>query len=172
MDTLQVGPDYCGSDDCVTTYTIYTISYQEYGKYIWGPQADVAESQYAGLVKNDNALTAKDLGISSEGVGRGYTSTPTVSVADPLNSVTNYWTYLMKDGKPALVWEKTVYGFDDGSVKTVTSANVGTVNVTSSGSSSLAATTTSTSSTQAEPTSVPQKNIFQRIWDFIVSWFR
>jgi hypothetical protein len=89
MDTLQEYPDYyCGSRDCPLPYFINTLSYQEYGKYIWGPKGDLAESQYANLNQSSGALTDKDLGINYEEYSK-VSEAATVAVADPLSSVTN-----------------------------------------------------------------------------------
>jgi hypothetical protein len=168
MDTLQKTPVYCdASDNCASGYYFNTLSYQEYGKYIWGPKGDLVESQYANLNQNNGALTDKDLGISYKEAGKdGGPGMPTVSVTDPLNSVTNYWVYSEVNGTPTLSWQKTEYAMDDGTVKTV----VPTVTNTKTTATHNAASTTSTSTTQNE--SSVGKNIFQKIWDFIASWFK
>jgi hypothetical protein len=169
MDTLQEYPDYyCGSRDCPPSYFMNTLSYQEYGKYIWGPKGDLAESQYANLNQNSGALTDKDLGISYEEYSK-VSEAATVAVTDPLNSVTNYWVYSEINGKPTLSWQKTEYGMDDGTIKTVV-PTISNVAATKNNVSSTASTTSATSTAQNP---VPAgKNIFQKIWDFIVSWFR
>lgn len=151
MDVLQQFGD---------NYDMWTLSNAEYGKYIWAPQSGLIESQYAEL-SSVQAPTSSNLGITYIG---DYGGVPTVSVADPLNSITDYWEYSENaSGTPILSWQKTVYGFDDGTTKTVTpSSNVGAVNSTSS--------TTSTQTVQ--PSASAPKNIFQKIWDFITSWFR
>jgi len=164
-----------------TPYSLNTLSYQEYGKYIWGPPMGVVESQYAGLYKNDynNKVTASDLGISYVEVRQAV---PTVSIINPLNSITNYWTYSQINGKIALSWQKTDYELDDGTVKTIMSHvnnNAETINAASSASSTV--TVTATPSSQVAQTSAQtpaqtpppvRKNILQKIWDFILSWFR
>lgn len=149
-----------------SNYFLSTLNYQEYGKYIWGPTSSIVESQYVDLYKNDGVSTEKDLGISYTNVESS--NIPIVSPVDPLNSVTNYWIYTQKDNKLALVWQKTDYGLDDGSIKTITPNNdnfgvLATVAPTTTPSSSIAQTPT--------PASVGG-NIFQRVWNFILSWFR
>jgi hypothetical protein len=150
-------------------YSISTLNYQAYGKYIWGPKEGIAESQYTNIYKNDQALTSNDLSISTLGLRHG--SIPTVSVADPLDSVTNYWIYAQVNGKLALSWQKTVYGFDDGTIKTVVPGNISGTISSSSVSSTLATTTATPIKTAPAPATV-EKNIFQKIWDFITSWLR
>jgi hypothetical protein len=161
MDTLQ--------KDVQGEYSIDTFSYQEYGKYIWGPKADIVESQYADLNKNGEEsadLTDKDLGISYEDAGHGG-PIPTVSIISPLDSVTNYWIYSQINGKPTLSWQKTEYGMDDGTIKTI----LPTISNTTTTTVNKTASTTSSTSTAQNP--VPAgKNIFQRIWDFVLSWFK
>jgi hypothetical protein len=150
MDVLQQFGD---------NYDLQTLSTQEYGKYIWAPQSDLVESQYAAL-SSIQAPTSTNLGITYIG---DYGGIPTVSVADPLDSITDYWEYSEASGTPILSWQKTVYGFDDGTAKTVTpSSNTGTVSPTSS----------ATSTQTVQPSTAAPENIFQKIWDFITSWFR
>lgn len=152
MDVLQQFGD---------NYDLQTLSSQEYGKYIWAPQSGLVESQYAAL-SSVQAPTSTNLGITYIGA-RNDAQIPTVSVADPLNSITDYWEYSVASGTPILSWQKTVYGFDDGTTKTVTpSSNVGAVSPTSS----------ATSTQTVQPSAPAPENIFQKIWDFITSWFR
>ena len=140
-------------------YDLQTLSNQEYGKYIWAPQSDLVESQYAEL-SSVQAPTSTNLGITYIG---DYGGIPTVSVADPLDSITDYWEYSEVNGVLTLSWQKTVYGFDDGTAKTVApSSNTGTVSSTSS----------ATSTQTVQPSTSSPENIFQKIWDFIASWFR
>lgn len=147
-------------------YSLSTLSYQEYGKYIWGPQADVVESQYADLNKNGKALTSQDLGIGYAGSHGG--AVPVVSVVDPLESVTDYWVYSQTNGKPSLSWQKTEYGLDDGTVKTVAPGN----NSTTVDLMGNPASTTAPQNPAAQNPAPAEKNIFQKIWDFILSWFK
>lgn len=158
MDLLSPN-DTCDPGKEGGCYVLNTISYAKYGKYIWGPKTKILESQYADLYKNNKAKTEKELGIS---YGKSYRGKkiPTVSSVNPLKSVTHYWTYVQRDGKPALVWQKTDYGFEDGTTKTDISENN--------------SNDKTKHKTEAQDTKNPTrpKNIFQRIWNSIVSWFK
>ena len=158
MDSLSPN-DTCDPGKEGGCYVLNTLSYAEYGKYIWGPKTEILESQYAGFYKNDKAKTEKELGISYGGGYRGKKIT-TVSPVNPLRSVTHYWTYAERNGKPAMVWQKTDYGFGDGTTKSDISKN-----------DSNDKTKDKTEVEDAKNSTRP-KNIFQRIWNYIVSWFK
>lgn len=172
MDSLNTSYTYLPE-----RYTIYSLNYQEYGKYIYAPKGTLAESQYADFEKATNILSDKDLQVTLEG-GRNLTAV--VPITSPLKSVANYWLYTKKDGKLTLAWQKSEYGLDNGQVKVVTGADK---NITSAllFSNAFPAPETatpsleSTSSTASTSATLPveqKKGFFARVLDLILSWFR
>ncbi len=180
MDTLYVSP----SRGDPSFYDVYTENLT-YGNYIYGPKGDIVETQYAPVdYGNDAILTSKDLQISWAPWGHWYLDTiPVVPITSPLVSVHNYWMFTKVHGQIVLAWEKSVYGLDDGTTRTVTrnSANVnmamlfGSAPHTTTSSTKAkqnpvhaqTATSSATTSTTAAP--APQ-GFFARIWSWLTSW--
>lgn len=130
------------------SYKVYTFLYQEYSKYIHAPKNVLIESQYADLEKGSNYQTNKDIGITDN----------TVAITSPLKSLTRYWLYTKKDSKLTLVWQKTEYTLDDGSVKVVgkdSKLSVGDILETRSHVSPEEANIITKTVTQASSTSSP-----------------
>jgi hypothetical protein len=157
-------------------YSSVTTSYVEYGKHIYAPDSAILESQYADLHTNgrDQKRSDKDLGITYMGFHEGV---PTVSLTNPLVSVADYWVYTRINGKLVLSWQKTAYTLDDGSIKTVATAekNVGiAIGKNPSETKVASATTTHTATGTQKPPAVEtpmHEGFFAKVMKWIASWF-
>ncbi len=162
----------------VATTTFDTTAYSP---HIYAPkEGGIIESHYISVDKG-NFLSNQDLGVKIVGTYRSGPVT-TVPLTSPLKSVTNYWEYTRENGNLTLVWEKSVYGLDDGSTRTLTrndksvslamlfsSAPV-TSNASSSATVSAIASSTFKGSTTSLAVHRPQ-GFFAWVWRWITSWF-
>lgn len=159
-------------------FVINSFNYQEYGKYITAPKAELAESQYAEFEKGGVILSDSDLQIKKEFWGHWSSLTqPVVPLTSPLKSVKNYWLYTKKNGKLTLAWQKSEYGLDNGTVKTVTNAdkNISAALLFSNAQGTTVSTSsvpTSTEGISAVPQTEEKVGFFARFFRFIFSWFK
>lgn len=152
----------------VDTYDAYSFKYQEYGKHIYAPKGDLVESQYVDVISGGNILTNKQLQISQESYGHwGRLSQSVVPITSPLVSVTNYWTFTKRDGKLVLVWQKSEYVLDDGSMKVITNADANVNAAIIFGHNAAMIPSVSTTTPVGE-----KKGFFSWIIDMVLSWFR
>ncbi len=166
MDSLRVK-----KDSYTEPYFIYSLNYQEYGKYIYAPKTTLVEPQYADFEKAGNLLSNKDLQIT---IYRGGAQISAVPITSPLQSVRNYWTYTNKAGKLVLSWQKSEYVLDNGKVLTSGDRNI-TTTLLLSNPLSASKPTESVSPTATTSTALPpeqKQGFFDRLLDFILSWFR
>lgn len=157
-------------------YQISTFKYQEYGKHIYASKGELVESQYTDIEKGTNFLSNKDLLITAIFPTHGNPIS-VVPITSPLKWATNYWIYTKKNGKLTLEWQKSEYGLDNGTVKTITNADK---NVSASllfNNAQVSTTPTSSVSTSTVivpevPEAEQKVGFIARFFNFILSWFR
>ncbi|MBU6388730.1 hypothetical protein KGQ72_02575 [Patescibacteria group bacterium] len=157
-------------------YGMATLDSMRYAPYIHAPKWELIESQYVDVETSSNLLTSADLQVT--GVGCGHWDLETCFVVpptSPLKSVKNYWMYTKENGKLVLKWDKSVYGLDDGTVRTVTNVDK---NVTAAllfgdtfGRRGTTTPSENASSTVAQ-TLGANTGFFSRVIGIILSWFR
>lgn len=153
-----------------TVYDVYSLNYKEYGKYIHGPKTNLLESQYVNVGENSE-LSDSELQIRWEQSGRTESS-PVVPLTSPLKSVTNYWQFTKKDDKLVLAWQKSEYGLDNGTTRTITNTDK---NVSASllFSDSFGDPFAISSSNEIQSLPEGQKvGFINRFFNWILSWFR
>lgn len=161
-------------------YNIHTFNFVEYGKYIYAPKGELAESQYVEIV-NGKILSDNDLQIKGVSIGRGGNML-VVPITSPLKSITNYWLYSKKNGKIVLSWQKSEYALDNGQVKVVTATdrNISVALLFSNAFPAPAttphfieSTSSATSTSGVLPIATEQKvGFIARFFNLILSWFK
>lgn len=169
MDFLETVSGYAKG----VRYIVHSLNYQEYGKHIYAPKGTLIESQYADFERG-NMLSNKDLQVNLVNVYYNDTRA-VVPITSPLKSVTNYWLYTKKNGKLVLAWQKSEYGMDDGSVKTITNTdkNVSATLLFSGSPDKILSTPSAAAvSSPVVPQKEQKRGVITRFFNFILSWFR
>lgn len=177
VDPITKKTNDCSS--CVSSVSISTLDYNAYGKHIFAPKENLVESHYVDVKLAKKMPKDEDFGIQFKDNKYGSNET-VVPLTSPINSIVNYWKYVLIDNKITLVYDKTIATLDTGKTKILAQndeiiESASTV-ATSSSVTSASTTVTITDIQKAAESTVTSKeikteSIFSKFINLIASWF-